>query len=290
MARVNWILILIFLMFGCAEQPVQDASEVDKVLAFKPKMPPAKNKPSPAPAVAPDMPKNLRYYTVLKGDTLYSIGFRSGFGYWKLAEWNHIAEPYRLSVGQKLKLFDPNSVNVAAPPVALPVMPAPVPFVSPVTAPIIAAPKPAASASNNSVTLLAGKETPVISKDKEKTLKLYWQWPIRGTIVRNFAKTSRKGVDIKCQLGDAIHAAADGEVVYSGNGIVAYGNLLIIKHNNDFMSAYANNESLSVQEGQKVNQGQDIARCGMATSGVASLHFEIRKNGKSVDPEFYLPI
>lgn len=133
------------------------------------------------------------------------------------------------------------------------------------------------------------KKNSAISIDSKNMLMLSFQWPIKGKIKKNFSQTDSKGIDILGTGGQKVRASEAGKVVYSGQGLIGFGNLLIIKHNNDYLSAYANNSSLMVKEGQKVRRGQDIARLGPAVSKKPVLHFEIRKNGKSVNPLSLLP-
>ena len=193
------------------------------------------------------------YYTVKKGDTLYSIGFRSGHGYKRLAVWNNIPPPYKIYLKQKLKLF------------------------------------PKKQLKKISKKKKINKKTSTISINNKKVLKLYWQWPVQGRLLRNFYRTGNKGIDIAGRVGKKIRAAESGIVVYSGSGLVGYGNLLIIKHNYLYLSAYAHNRRLLVKEGQKVKKGQVIAEMGIGVNAKPALHFEIRKNGKSVNPINYLP-
>jgi lipoprotein NlpD len=129
----------------------------------------------------------------------------------------------------------------------------------------------------------------IISIDNEMVLKLIFQWPIKGKIVKNFPQSDNKGIDIAGKLGQAVSATEAGKVVYSGQGLLNYGNLLIIKHNDLYLSAYANNSQLLVAEGHSVKKGQIIALVGRAGSNQALLHFEIRKNGKPVNPLSLLP-
>lgn len=211
-----------------------------------------------------DISNKSKYYTVKKGDTLYSIGFRSDHGYKRLAEWNNIRPPYKIRVGQTIKLF-----------------------------------KPKKTYAKKSKNIQRKKSTPKtkkttgkrsnISKVKKNVLKLSWQWPIRGKILRSFSQTGKKGIDIYGKYGQTVKSAANGKVVYSGQGLIGYGNLLIIKHNDSYLSAYANNRRLLVNEGQQVKKGQTIAEVGRGTDKKTSLHFEIRKNGKPVNPIYYLP-
>ncbi|WP_235185839.1 peptidoglycan DD-metalloendopeptidase family protein [Methylomarinum vadi] len=211
-----------------------------------------------------DIPKSQQYYTVKKGDTLYAIGFRSGHGYKRLAKWNKIYPPYRLYVGQKIKLFKPKQkLSTAA--------------------------KKGTGHRSIKKTRNLSQKSPTFSNDKKKVLKLHWQWPIKGKVLKSFSQTGKKGIDIGGSLGQPVKAAAAGKVVYSGHGLVGYGNLLIIKHNSLYLSAYGNNRRLLVKEGQTVSKGQTIAEVGKAGGSQTSLHFEIRKKGKPVNPVDYLP-
>ncbi len=221
----------------------------------------AKTSANPYPR---DLTHGPKYYHVKKGDTLYAIGLRSGQGYQRLAEWNGIQPPYHIRVGQTIKLFKP--VNVSMP-----------------TKPVSKQPQPVQKKRNS-----AHKKSS-ISNNNKKMLKLYWQWPIRGRILTTFSQSGNKGIDIQGVTGQSVKAAAKGKVVYSGNGLIGYGNLLIIKHSEQYLSAYAYNRRLLVKEGQWVKSGQIIAEVGKGSGNRNSLHFEIRKNGKPVNPVNYLP-
>lgn len=129
----------------------------------------------------------------------------------------------------------------------------------------------------------------IISIDNEKVLKLKFQWPLQGKISRNFSPTDNKGIDIKGKAGQAVHAAETGKAVYCGQGVAGFGNLVIIKHNETYLSAYANNSKLYIKEGQQVEKGQTIGQVGLTGSKKASLHFEIRKNGNPINPLTLLP-
>ena len=118
---------------------------------------------------------------------------------------------------------------------------------------------------------------------------MHWQWPVKGKILKNFYQTGKKGIDILGKYGQSVRSAALGKVVYSGDGLIGYGNLVIIKHNDLYLSAYANNRRLLVNEGQQVKKGQEIAEIGRAKDKTSTLHFEIRKNGKPVNPVNFLP-
>jgi lipoprotein NlpD len=133
------------------------------------------------------------------------------------------------------------------------------------------------------------QKKPIISTDNEIMLNLNFKWPIKGKIVKNFSQSANKGIDITGKLGQAVAASEAGKVVYSGQGLLGYGNLLIIKHNDLYLSAYANNSKLLVAEGHSVKKGQIIALVGQVGLNQASLHFEIRKNGIPVNPLSLLP-
>lgn len=211
-----------------------------------------------------DISSKQRYYTVRRGDTLYAIGFRSGHGYKRLAQWNSIVPPYRLHVGQKIRLFMPKQgVKLQS--------------------------KKQVKNRVIKKTRNSSQKSPANSTDNKKVLKLSWQWPLSGKVIKYFSASDDKGIDIRGKLGQKVLAAAAGKVVYSGNGLVGYGNLLIIKHNSLYLSAYGNNRRLLVKEGQHVSKGQAIAEVGKAGGTQTSLHFEIRKRGKPVNPLNYLP-
>ncbi|HEY8035170.1 MAG TPA: peptidoglycan DD-metalloendopeptidase family protein [Methylobacter sp.] len=135
----------------------------------------------------------------------------------------------------------------------------------------------------------SAQKKPIISIDNENMLKLNFQWPIKGKVLKTFSQADNKGIDIAGEIGQDVGAAEAGKVVYSGQGLIGYGNLLIIKHNDLYLSAYANNSRLLVAEGYTVEKGEVIAKVGQAGSNLTSLHFEIRKNGKPVNPLNLLP-
>lgn len=294
--KLKLLLILLFFLLGCAEEPTFKINNPSVIPTIPTQQVPPITKPQPK--VDSKRQSSVR---VKKGDTLYSIGVDSGLGYELLSKWNHISKPYSVRMGQQIKLYDPNIEGSES--AALPI--AGMPADKSNTADSVSMPQqqlvtPAADTAVDSSskspttsrqkTPLLPEETLMVSKDKQKMLKLYWKWPIKGKLLKSFAQTSNKGIDIAGKDSEAsVLAAANGEVVYSGNGLIGYGNLLIIKHDDMYLSAYANTTSLQVNEGQKVTQGQVIARCGTSASGTPSLHFEIRKNGKAVNPLLYLP-
>lgn len=199
-------------------------------------------------------------YKVKKGDTLYSISWRYGMDYKILAKINHIRSPYNIYIGQKLKF---KSYTKAT--------------------------KKTSSSYKKKKATKTKKTTKKVSTSTNQ--RLTWRWPTKGKVISTYSKsaTGRKGIDIAGKSGQQVIAAASGKVVYSGNGLPRYGNLLIIKHNEVYLSAYAHNKTLLVKEGQQVKTGQKIALLGRTGTQKNKLHFEIRRNGKPVDPLRFLP-
>ena len=224
-------------------------------------------------------------YTVKKGDTLYSISFGYGMDYRDVAKINGIGPPYTIYIGQKLRFR-----GAPAAPVRQQVAKS-----QPKTAPTTSAPK--TQASQPKTTSQPAKATPKPSSPPPSspaptgTSTPAWQWPTKGPLLSSFsnAEATRKGIKIAGRAGQDVVAAASGRVVYSGNGLSRYGNLLIIKHNDVYLSAYAHNNSLLVKEGDNVRAGQKIATLGRTGTQRDQLHFEIRRNGQPVDPLRYLP-
>lgn len=210
-------------------------------------------------------------YTVKRGDTLYSIARKYGADYHDLAKWNGIGSDYRLEIGQELKLG--SSAATAKPsrkrhatPIAAP--PAEVAHEEPSLAPR-AKSEPAAAAMERYYS---------------------WQWPLQGAIAKTYApEGGSKGVDIGGDLGQKVIAAAPGRVVYSGSGLKGYGELVIIKHDETYLTAYGYNSKRLVNEGDMVTAGQPIAELGMGPEQKPLLHFEIREHGKPIDPLPLLP-
>lgn len=201
-------------------------------------------------------------YRVQGGDTLYSISFSYGLDFRDVARWNGISPPYRIFPGQRLRLR-PGSSRPA---------------------PRARAPEPPRATSQRS-------ERPRPPDPAPRQSKLQWQWPTQGKVIRNFSATDngKKGIAIAGRAGQPVRAAADGEVVYSGEGLLRYGKLIIIKHNQTYFSAYAHNRVLLVNDGQRVKAGQTIAELGSTGTTRPMLHFEVRRNGDPVDPLAYLP-
>jgi lipoprotein NlpD len=203
------------------------------------------------------------WYTVKPTDTLYSIAWRYGLDYHQLAGWNNIDVNTTIFPGQRLRLI--------------------------------------ASAKQAPIKNTTVQSTSADTRDEQVAVKTTspeqglsdpsaWIWPTQGIILNTFSvkKLDRRGIDIAGKLGQSIKAVASGRVVYSGNGLAGYGNLIIVKHSDTYLSAYAYCQDRLVNEGAMVKAGNEIAKMGLWDK-IAKLHFEIRKNGKPVNPLIYLP-
>jgi lipoprotein NlpD len=222
------------------------------------------------------------YYTVKPGDTLIRIALESGQGHRDVARWNALENPNKIEVGQVLRVVPPVSEeSVVAKPVASSKVSS-TPLQSQTQS------QTQQSAKNEPAPAAAGAVSESHAKSGEDDVS--FAWPAKGTIVGAFDESkNRKGVDIGGAAGDPVLASADGKVVYAGGGLRGYGNLIILKHNNTYLTAYAHNQSLSVKEDQTVKKGQKIAEMGNSDTDSVKLHFEVRKLGKPVDPAQYLP-
>lgn len=191
------------------------------------------------------------YHTVRSGETLYSIAHSYHLDYRQLAQWNRLGDGSVIRDGQRLRLTPPNGVDKSA---------------------------------------SAGAQA-TKSQSRPAVAAPAWRWPTLGSVYLNFGASPKteSGIRIAGEKGQAISSAAAGEVVYAGNGLASYGNLVIIKHNESWLSAYGFNSVLLVREGQMVGAGQSIARMGQDATGRPVLHFEIRRDGQPMDPVRYLP-
>ena len=319
-ARAWGIAILTLVAgYGCmtAHRPAPVADRTQQ--------PPAPAVAKPAPGVAPAAPAavtaeadtNPEFYTVKKGDTLYLIALDHGLDYKDLAAWNNLDNPNVIRLGQQLRLRAPAAGAVVTAPLKTPprvegrpVGSAPAggaaiegvktqpkgvkvpysdqalaqlsepsqtkPAVAPVVPPPVAKIEPQPDAK------------PAASDEDDE--KVDWGWPASGKVLSTFNEsTNLKGIGIAGKLGQSVIASAPGKVLYSGDGIRGYGKLVIIKHNNAYISVYAHNQQLLVKEGQNVVKGQKIADMGASDSDQVKLHFEIRRFGKPVDPLKLLP-
>ncbi len=289
------------------------------------RQPPASSSVRQAPPRPPIQPiPRGETYVVKPGDTLYGIATRFGLNYHAVAEWNGLGEPYAIQVGQPLVLAEPPELasidqpptiaTTAPTPVSKPATSGPTPFESVPSTPVVTTPAPTPVAT---VTPPAPKPVtpvvpvpaptvpvpvvvpnvpavavPVIEKPAAPIVGApSWRWPTQGEIIGRFVSgdQTQQGINIAGKAGQAVTAAADGVVVYSGAGLVGYGELIIVKHSDEWLSAYAHNRRRLVAEGTKVKAGEAIAEMGRTGAIRDMLHFEIRRNGKPVDPLLFLP-
>lgn len=216
------------------------------------------------------------FYTVKSGDSLMSISRKSGVSYSNLIRINHLQKPYGIYTGQRIYLKPNSSSESLADRTPQKVVP-------------VAGGNTLTTASSTAVPAsVAIAPTKVVSGKSRSVSGVSWMWPARGSVIRNFSSTN-KGIDIAGSRGQNVNAAASGQVVYSGNALRGYGNLIIINHDNEYLSAYAHNDMLLVKEGQRVKKGQVIAKMGSTDASRVMLHFEIRYRGNSVNPRKYLP-
>jgi len=262
-------------------------------------------------------------YKVNKGDTMFLIAYLTGMDVKDLASMNNMKEPYSLSVGQTLKISNCSTKTVTT---TVPVKTtAPAAPAAPAEPEVTYTPGANGTQIGSDGTVIGpiksgvatgGASTPAFTNNTPSTpvtmttqvettnntpvnanvvapvaSNVAWQWPTQGNVIQGFSNSDggNKGIDISGSRGQAVKAAASGRVVYAGNALRGYGNLIIIKHNDDFLSAYAHNDKILVSDQQEVKAGQEIAKMGSTGTNAVKLHFEIRYKGKSVDPVRYLP-
>jgi lipoprotein NlpD len=261
---------------------------------------------APRPAAAPAARPSGPLHTVAAGDTLYGIALRNRLDWREVARWNDIGEPFVIKPGQVLRLSPPRAATVAPPPVAS--GPPPIPrgpagasgpvasTPKPVTTPAAPAPRPATpTATPPPAPSPAPPPAPVSTPTGPAGVGAFrpgqWQWPTQGQVVSRYAEgdKARQGIAIAGTAGQPVRAAAAGTVVYSGAGLVGYGELIIIKHSDEWLSAYGHNRRRLVAEGASISAGQQIAELGRTGTSRDMLHFEIRRNGRPVDPAPLLP-
>jgi lipoprotein NlpD len=283
----------------------------------------------PAPATAPAVEQRAETYTVKRGDTLYSIALDHGVDYRELAAWNNISDPAVLKPGAVLRLrptaAQPEARAQVQPDASVQVRPVVTPGsvearslggdARASTESPRATVEPRAAAAARPELLKTGPKAMKLPYSEENVAVILrqsppeakvealapqpgaavesdgvdWMWPASGRVLAGFSKGANKGVDILGKVGDPVFASASGRVVYSGAGLRGYGKLVIIKHNDTYLSAYAHNSNLLVKEGQNVARGQKIAEIGNTDSPQVKLHFEIRRLGEPVDPLKFLP-
>ena len=249
--------------------------------------------PAPAPKPLPGAENAGKpgYYSVKPGDTLIRIGLDNGQNWKDLVRWNNLDNPNIIEVGQVLRVVPPGVDPATAG--ARPVTTAKVetrPLDNRAAAPGAAASAAAASSAAASAPpppppVVAAVPPPVREGDDD----INWLWPAGGAVVTPFDDAKSKGLAIGGKAGDPVFASADGRVIYAGSGLRGYGNLVILKHNSTYLTAYAHNQTLLVKEDQAVRRGQKIAEMGSSDADRVQLHFEIRKQGKPLDPAKLLP-
>ncbi len=223
-------------------------------------------------------PASTGQYVVQRGDTLYSIAFRFGWDWKTLAARNGIPAPYVIRSGQIIRFGSSSAVAQAR-------SSAPVTRSAPAVPVITQVQAPAKPIQNQA----PARPVAVVTTPPPSTAG--WGWPAKGAVIGRFSSNGslNKGIDIAGELGEPVFAASDGAVVYAGSGLRGYGELIIIKHSDTYVSAYGHNRRLLVREGQQVKVGQSIAEMGSTGTDRVKLHFEIRRQGKPVDPLQYLP-
>lgn len=312
MIRIFLPLVLSLALSACLTQP--PAPTVDRTPVAEARAEPvAKAVPTAVVESAPG-----KTHTVKRGETLYRIALENGQDYRDVAAWNNIANPASIKEGQVLRVSPPGAVD-SGPVVAKPVA------VAPQVESRALDSKPAQSSDGVKREPKVGKEpysdeayarlnkaagpaptpearTPVEPKPEVKPEikpeapttplgpdEVAWAWPTSGKVLTGFGQSGSKGIDIVGKAGDPVLAASDGKVVYAGAGLPGYGELVIIKHNATYLSAYGHNRKILVKEGQAVTRGQKIAEMGNTGTDTVKLHFEIRKQGNPVDPAPMLP-
>lgn len=307
MIRSLVALLPVFMLAACFTQP--PAPSVDRT-------PSAQSRAPSAPLAG--APGSSGYYTVRKGDTLYRVALEHGQDYRDVAAWSNLANPDSIKEGQVLRVSPPGGGESAGGPVITKAV---------VSNPIVEARPLDKAASPTPIITDGAKREPRVNKEPYSTEAyarlsgngeavprsveariepkpeqkselpsspaaaddISWAWPSTGKVLAGYSESSNKGVDIGGKAGDPVLAAGEGKVVYAGNGLRGYGQLVIVKHNNSFLSAYAHNQKILVKEKQEVTRGQKIAEMGDTDSDKVKLHFEIRRLGKPIDPLTYLP-
>ena len=282
-----WLAIaVVVVLSACGSKPLNHAPVEDRASVTS-------RMEAPAPVVPVKQPPGFEnagkagYYTVKPKDTLIGIGLETGQSHKDIARWNNLENPNRIEIGQVLRVTPPVASEGVA--MAKPVSS------GAATATAIAAgsTKPASAPASAPAASPAPASAPVATAAPSSAATgeedLAWIWPGSGPVLAGFDEAKNKGLDIGGAAGDAVVASSDGKVVYAGAGLRGYGNLIILKHNNMYLTAYAHNQTLLVKEDQAVKKGQKIAEMGNSDADRVKLHFEVRRQGKPVDPVKYLP-
>lgn len=309
--RIRHQFVLLTLMLGLlagCNTATRRAPVVERPVSQAP----AHTRPAPAPRVEEPRQDARGTYTVRRGDTLLRIALDHGQSYRDLVAWNNLADPDDIKVGQVLRVSPAVSERVASNGNGTVTQPVPMPPESRPQAPRKTAPradKKPYSEDNVAEAQRGDKAEAVVNAGAGATPaaapasgsrvgatvtatddeKLSWMWPSDGRIIATFDEGKNKGIDIAGRAGQQVMAAGAGKVMYAGSGIRGYGNLVIVKHSNSLLSAYAHNRAIVVKEGDNVAKGQVIAEMGDSDADTVKLHFEIRQQGKPVDPSRFLP-
>jgi lipoprotein NlpD len=303
--RILALLTISFGLLSACSTATRRAPIIDRVspvAASRPVAPPADDSKEDARGT----------YTVRKGDTLLRIALDHGQNYRDVVTWNNLANPNDIKVDQVLRVAPPERVaSTQTAPVSMPEIRPSAPQAQ--QAPKKAAPRIEKRPNSDALADTKKDDNAKTERDEPKIEKpavvvatapsigsgtivrpddeekLSWMWPSDGKIVATFDEGKNKGIDIAGKPGQQVMAAGAGKVMYAGSGIRGYGNLVIVKHSNSLLSAYAHNRSIVVKEGQNVNKGQVIAEMGDSDADSVKLHFEIRQQGKPVDPSRFLP-
>ncbi|MCH7344096.1 peptidoglycan DD-metalloendopeptidase family protein [Pelomonas sp. CA6] len=285
--------LLVLTLVGCASSPNRAPVEernVGRPGATKPGAP----LPSASPTVevkplpGAENAGKPGYYTVKQGDTLIRIALDNGQNWRDVAKWNGLDNPNLIEVGQVLRVAPPGvdpSVVSTKPITTAKVETRPLDG----KAPAGSAPASGAASGSTTAAPASAPATPPAAAAAGGDDDVHFSWPATGPVTAGFDEVKNKGLAFGGKAGDPVLAAADGRVVYAGSGLRGYGNLIIIKHNNTYLTAYAHNQTLLVKEEQAVRKGQKIAEMGSSDSDQVKLHFEVRKQGKPVDPAKLLP-
>lgn len=264
--------------------PVEDRSAVQRPVASPSQLPKVAGAELPVGLPGQENAGKPGFYTVQRGDTLTRIGLDNGQAWRDVARWNNITNPDLIEVGQVLRVAPPGGAVETAGVVVRPIVAAPTGATTAPTGPVTSNPNPTAEGAGAKPEAAA-----VASSNATSDEGMGFIWPASGALIAGFDEVKNKGLDISGKAGDAVMASADGQVVYAGAGLRGYGNLIILKHNNTFLTAYAHNQALLVKEDQKVRKGQKIAEMGKSDADRVKLHFEVRRLGKPVDPLKLLP-
>jgi len=275
-----WLAVAFVALAGCAQTnraPVEDRTSI--------MAPPSDTAAAGSAAAPPPNANRPGFYTVQPKDTLYRIALESGQSWKDLKRWNELEDENHIAIGQVLRVVPPVGENVViAADTGVEVTPVTVPTATPSNP--SAKPATPPPSANASAPPASAAPTPPVQAGSGKSKFI---WPANGKLIARFNEASNKGVDIEGKEGDPVRAAAAGKVVYAGSDLRGYGNLIILQHDSTHLTAYAHNKKLLVKEDKMVKQGEQIAEMGRTDADRVKLHFELRRQGKPIDPLPLLP-